>query len=291
METTFEGEETKILTSQEDKIKAFVQDSLDAHEEFLLSQSGKGSFENKPGSRVTKAEQSDQVLHKEKSDKDGHDKTSVVHSKGETGDGVKPECSAQEQERIPENVLDREQEEDDKKQTCGILFKRNKEARQAANMMKWFEKKQPSLVVTPEPDEVASLCVPGPLVTELEDPEQLETIHSPFQQSLHIDDLPDLEDVDAEDFTELFSSQQAIKPMIEVLSGGDGEDQNENICTLGENKHSFLTSGCNRSTQVSYSSSSLVYLENECAFKSLISEPNAKPVTTNPPKSLIEELD
>ncbi|XP_074536410.1 dynein axonemal assembly factor 1 [Halichoeres trimaculatus] len=288
LETTFEGEETQIWTSKEEKIKAFVQDSLDAHEEFLQSQPGKESFDNKPSNEVIDTEQSHQVFQKEKSDKGAHDKKSVVQSMGESGDKVNPECVAEDQERIP----DRKQENDNnqqQRQLHGILFMRNEEAREGANMMTQFENKQPSLVkvVTPEPDEVAPLHVPGPLVTKLEDPEQLETIHLPFYHSLHIDDLPDLEDVNTEDFAEVFSSQQAIKPLIEVLTGGDDDDQSENICTFGENEHSFLTS--DRSVVVS--SSSPVCPENEYAFTPLISEPAAKPSTTNPPHNLIEELD
>lgn len=277
-------------------MKAFVQDSLDAHDEFLQSQLGKGSFENEenePSSEVAEAEQSDQVFQNEKSDKYDHDQTSVEQSMEETGGDVNPGPSAQEQERIHENVFDGEQEEDDKEQQKQFneqLFKRYEETREAANMMKQSEKQQPSLVgvVTPEPDEVVKLCVPGPLVTEMEDPMQLETIHL---SSLLIDELPDLEDVDTEDFCEIFSPQQAIKPVIEVLTGDDDEDQSESVCTLDESKNPFLKSGCQGSTEEAYDFSSLLYPENDYTSNAVVSETAAEPATTDPPRSLIEELD
>lgn len=70
-------------------------------------------------------------------------------------------------------------------------------------------------------DGPGSVHGPGPLVTELQDEEQLENIHLSVHRSLRISDLPDLEDVDMEEFG---SPQQVITPKIEVLSEScDGE--------------------------------------------------------------------
>ncbi|XP_034556463.1 dynein assembly factor 1, axonemal [Notolabrus celidotus] len=302
LETPCEGMETQNVTSREEKIEAFVQDSLDAHEEFLQNQSREGSFENQPGSENTEVEPSGQVFQ-EKSEEDGHDKTTVMQPVEETAEEVNPEHSEEEQERISEKVLDKDEEDDkQQKQSCGILFERNEEAREAANMTQQFEKKQPSLVrvAPPKPDDVAPLCSPGPLTTELEDPEQLETIHLTLHRSLCIDDLPDLEDVDTEDFTEVVFSQQEFKPIIEVITGGEDEEdeptgnQSESICAFGEYESLFLTSGRDRSTEVCHSSSSLVYPEDEYAFEPLMCGPAEQPKvdgTSPPPSRLIEELD
>ncbi|XP_023207389.1 dynein assembly factor 1, axonemal [Xiphophorus maculatus] len=114
-----------------------------------------------------------------------------------------------------------------------------------------------------EEDELVPLHGPGPLVTELEDEEQLETIHLPINQSLRIDELPDLEDVDTEDF-----HQQDFKPKIEVISGdGDEETPAENqgggIFGLShDGTSSLFLGGCNKSTELS-NDSSLVYPEDE----------------------------
>ncbi|KAG7265970.1 hypothetical protein CRUP_022675 [Coryphaenoides rupestris] len=62
---------------------------------------------------------------------------------------------------------------------------------------------------------------PGPLVTELEEAEPLETIHLKLQQPLCIDDLPDLEDVDTEDedFTGFLFCKTGSRPKIQIISG------------------------------------------------------------------------
>ncbi|XP_054884625.1 dynein axonemal assembly factor 1 [Poeciliopsis prolifica] len=114
-------------------------------------------------------------------------------------------------------------------------------------------------------EELVPLHGPGPLVTELEDEEQLETIHLPISQSLRIDDLPDLEDVDTEDFPGT-SHQQDFKPKIEVISDGDEETQTENQGGVFGLSHdgtsSLFLGGCNKSVGLS-NNSSLVHPEDE----------------------------
>lgn len=58
---------------------------------------------------------------------------------------------------------------------------------------------------------------PGPLVTEVQDEEQLENIHLSTHRPLRISDLPDLEDVDMEGFT----SPQQVVAVISESSDGD----------------------------------------------------------------------
>ena len=156
------------------------------------------------------------------------------------------------------------------------------------------EKKQPPLVraAPPEADEVAPAHGPGPLVTELQDEEQLETILLPLHRSLHIDDLPDLEDVDDADFTATFSSQQPFKPMIEVISGDSDEDepsgnQSESITSTSSDASSTFT-------EVSEDSSSLSYSGDEDAYEPLILELVGNSETnqaSSPPRCQIEEVD
>ncbi|CAJ1065705.1 dynein axonemal assembly factor 1 [Xyrichtys novacula] len=302
LETPSEEKDAQVLTSpQEENIKAFMQDSLEVHEEFSPSQSTKGSFENLPDSEDIEAVQFGQESQEEEID---HDETTVIPPGKETREEVNPEQSAQEQNLIAANISKTEQEVDEKqqkKQACRIFSERDEEESEAVNMTAQFEKKQPSLVgvVAPEPDDVVSLCGPGPLVRELEDPEQLETIDLPLQRSLCIADLPDLEEVDTGDVIEAVSSQRAFKPKIEVITGSTDEDeavedQHESDPALSNNENSlFFMSGHNRSTDISQSFSSLVYPGDEDACEPLISEPVGQPrmVATSPPRCLIEELD
>lgn len=153
--------------------------------------------------------------------------------------------------------------------------------------------KQPPL---PEADDDVPVHSPGPRITELQDAELLETIHlPPASRSLRIDELPDLEDVDTEDFNAAFSCRQAFKPKIEVISGdSNGEApagiQSDSISTSAPAKSFlFLTSGCDKSPAVSGNSTSLVYPEDEGAP----SDPSNSKInrTSSPPRCLIEELE
>lgn len=191
-----------------------MQDSLDAHEDFLQSQSTEGPQEHQP----------DEGSQGEPLEKDDQDKSHIKQPVREEKEGADPGDSPQNQESTAGEMLETEKVVDNKQQNqaCGIRFMKDGAEREQAHLSERFEKKQSSLVraAPPEADEVVPAHGPGPLVTELEDAEQLETIHLPLHRPLRIDDLPDLEDVDTEDFTATFSSQEAFKPKIEVMSGG-----------------------------------------------------------------------
>lgn len=297
-ETPCEENDTQILTSsQGEKIQAFVQDSLDAHEEFLKTQSTLMSNEHQPKSGHLEAEQPGQGLERETLEKDDQDKSQVKRHVREEKEEVDPENSAQEQESIAGVMTGKS---DDTKQPN--QFMRNETERELADTSQQLEKKKLPLVkpAPPEADEAVPVHGPGALVTEMEDAEQLETIYLPVHRTLWTDDLPDLEEVDTEDLTVMFSSQQVLKPKIEVISGGTDEDepngnQSEVIPTFGPGKDSlFLLSGCVKSTGVSNRSSSLVYPEDEDALEPHIFEPVevSKPIqTSSPPRCLIEQLD
>ncbi|XP_041797323.1 dynein assembly factor 1, axonemal [Chelmon rostratus] len=301
-ETPCEENDTQNLTSsQGEKIQAFVQDSLDAHEEFLQSQSTQRPQEHQLNSGHLEAEQPGEGSQVELLEKDDQDKSHIKQPVTEEKEGVDPGDSPQEQESTAGKMLETEKVEDNKQQqkSCGMWFMKDGAGREQAHTSERFEKKQSSLVraVPPEADKVGPAHGPGPLVTELEDAGQLETIHLPPHRPLFIDDLPDLEDVDTDDLTVTFSSQQAFKPKIEVMPGGT--DQDEPIWNRSEGnsifrpyKNSLVTmNGCDNSTGLSNSSSSLVCpLDGE----PLRSEPAGKSKTiqtSSPPCCLIEELE
>ncbi|XP_029374092.1 dynein axonemal assembly factor 1 [Echeneis naucrates] len=276
--------ETEVLTSpreekdtQDEKIQAFVQDSLDAHERFTESQATKSELiETKP------SEWSEED-HLEKDEQDA-ELQQLVREARET---TEPEKLAQEQESMAANILDREKLEDNKQQVSdAVQLMRNETTNKPANRSQLCEKKQPHSVkpAPSEADEVVETYGPGPLVTELEDAEQLETIHLPLHRSLNIDDLPDLDDVDPEDFTATLSPQQVFKQKIEVISGGSNGD--ETATTLNPHRGSLFT-------EVSNNSSSLMYQGDRDAHEPFIFKPEGKSKTnqTSPPRFLIEELD
>nr|XP_061797118.1 dynein axonemal assembly factor 1-like [Nerophis lumbriciformis] len=60
---------------------------------------------------------------------------------------------------------------------------------------------------------------PGPLVTELVNAEKLETI--PLIAPLHVDNLPDLEDLEPINISEMSSSEMMLRPTTEVVLGKD----------------------------------------------------------------------
>ncbi|XP_033970473.1 dynein assembly factor 1, axonemal [Trematomus bernacchii] len=163
-----------------------------------------------------------------------------------------------------------------------------KENPEQENMIEQFGEKQLSPVEDALPPHG-----PGPLVTELEDDEQLETIHLRLQRSLRIDDLPDLEDVDTEDYTAMFSSQQAYRPKIEVVSGSSEEEEStesdsDNGPSFGQDEMaSFLKSG---SSEVSNSSYALVYPGDGAIHSEPVLKIKPKQIPS-PPRCLIEELE
>ncbi|KAM6932718.1 dynein axonemal assembly factor 1 [Lycodopsis pacificus] len=296
-ETPCEENDTQFPTSPKgEMIQSFVKDCLDAHEEFLHSQSTQEPNGHQPNCDNLEAEQPGDGFQEDQLEEDDQEKSQVKQPVTEEKEVVNPEHSAQEQESTAGKMLETENT-DDKQQ---VII--NEAVREQANLSEPFEEKQPPLLRAgpPDADEVVAAHGPGPLVTELEDADQLETIHLPPHRSLRIDDLPDLEDVDTDNFTAMFSSQQVYKPTIEVISGGSGEDdtignQSEGFPAVGSDRNSlFLMSGCNKSTGVCSNSSSLVYPEDGNTLEPCIFEPAGKfkpKQTSSPPRCLIEELE
>ncbi|KAG7475157.1 dynein assembly factor 1, axonemal [Solea senegalensis] len=215
--TLCEEHDTQILTSSQEKMQAFEQDCMDAHEEFLQNQ-----VTHKCSLRTELTEQTQEPsegwlreqIEKEVQDQYKPQQLLVREEKGR----VTPE---------QKHFTETHKEGDNKQQQNkpGVLqFTRKEAGRMQINT---GEKKQPPLLMAAPPEADTSTYGPGPLVTELKDVEQLETIHLPLHRSLLIDDLPDLEDVDSEDFAEMVSVQQLIRPLIEVISGGSSCEDEE----------------------------------------------------------------
>ncbi|KAF0030596.1 hypothetical protein F2P81_017327 [Scophthalmus maximus] len=288
LNTPCEENNTQIVTSSQEKIQAFVQDSLDAHEEFLQSQEAQKC---KPQSEHAEAEQPRDGLQGEQLEKGDQTELQMKRPVREEKEGLNPEKSAKEQESSAENMLETEKVEDYKKlnQSHVIQLLIKEAEKEQVNVSELHETKQPPPVraAPPEADEVVPTYGPGPLVTELRDVEQLETIHLPLHRSLHIDDLPDLEDVDTDDFTGMFFSQQVSKPMIEVISGGSDEDE-----PTGNQSEIISTSPAASSvfTEVSSISSSLVYPGDRDGIFEPVEKSKTNQISTSP-HCLIEELE
>ncbi|XP_060929478.1 dynein axonemal assembly factor 1-like [Limanda limanda] len=267
----------KISTSQME-IRAKVQSSLDAHEAFLQ---GQATHTQKPESEQVEADQTSEGLEREQLEKGDQNKSNMNQP-------LREEKEEQEQDGAAEIVLETEKADDHKQQ------QNQSHAIQQTNMRENGEKEQPPLVraAPPEAEEVAPAHGPGPLVTELQDEDQLETTVLPLHRSLHVDDLPDLEDVDDADFTATFSSQQLFKPMIEVISGSSDEEepsgnQSESITTISPDASPTFP-------EVSEVSSSLWYPGDEDAPEPLILELVAKSETNQDffcRRCRIEEVD
>ncbi|KAM9545050.1 uncharacterized protein ACWYII_036151 [Salvelinus alpinus] len=150
---------------------------------------------------------------------------------------------------------------------------------------------------------------PGPMVTEVEETEDLETIHLGPRPPLRIDDLPDLEDVDVEDPDSIciFSSQRVFRPMIEIVSGDNNDvdpiiHQSGTVWTTETTPtpgpcSSSLFRVCDKTSNKS-PTNHLVALDPEAgdAPELVISEPQGEPRQRQSPEAskpgcLIEELD
>ncbi|XP_047449610.1 dynein axonemal assembly factor 1 [Mugil cephalus] len=269
-------ESTQMSTPlQGEKIRTFVEDTLDAHEEFLQSQSEQ-ELSQQPNSNHLE-EQPVEVVQGEQSERDDQDQS----QNSVRNVSLNPEHPLQEQETIVGKKVDSNEQQ--QSHPGEIKFTKSE-----AESKHSVSKQAP----LPEVNDIVETHGPGPLVTELEEAEQLETIRLTPSCSLHIDDLPDLEDVDVEEYAEMFPSKQAFKPKIEVISGGSDDDeeawnQSKSISTFSpHNKSLFLLSDGKKSTGPSISSSSLVYPEDvEVSYQSNLNQ------TSSPPRCLIEELE
>ncbi|KAM4627514.1 dynein axonemal assembly factor 1 [Polymixia lowei] len=312
---------TQILSSsQGGKIQAFVWDSLEAHEEFLQKQreSTKGPDEDKLDREHLEGVQSGEGMVREQLENYHHNQEERKKSVG--GEKDNPEWSKREQigESTAADMFKKEQLKDAQQQSgtnqsCKIQSVRNQAESGQTNKEELEREhsqwKQPFLTMRApsEPDEVITAHGPGPLVTELEEGEHLETIHLQSHRSLCIDDLPDLEDLNMEDgeSASFFSLQQESRPKIEVISGNSDEDQpiryqSETVLAskttpiLGPDTDLLLIKSKHKASyEVSTNSSGLVNTEAGDAPDPVALEPqgNSKPDQVSPPRCLIEELD
>lgn len=257
---------------EQDNIQSFVQSSFDAYEECMQSQESNGHLANSGDLEVEEPGHGSQGKELDEDDQGKPDE----QPEEEEAEEVVPDDSSQEEECVEEEMFQTQKDEDVKEpeNSHGIRF-----PREEANVNE------------------KSTHGPGPLVTELEDAEELETIHLSLHRPLRIDDLPDLEDVDPEEV--VFSSRQDYRPKIEVIAGGsDDEDEpkgslNEDAPSFAPDAHS-LFSMSSRISSPGASDMSLLHLSDEVSQEPLVFEPkgNAKSSQTCPPaRCLIEELD
>lgn len=82
-------------------------------------------------------------------------------------------------------------------------------------------------LVTAAPSETLG---PGPLVTDMEDVDDLETIFLSLKNSLRVDDLPDLPELEAP--PSLFSTEQAHTPNMGVVSCSSDDDDDDEVDSL-----------------------------------------------------------
>ncbi|KAK2847061.1 hypothetical protein Q5P01_010060 [Channa striata] len=286
----FEEDNTQIFTSsQEKKIQAFVEESLHAHEEFLQSLTTEEPSEELRNREHLDAEQPDQTLQKESSEKNDPDKErQPVREDKENPDQSASETEGKGAERLGRGQGTKQDNTQIQSEQVNILELKSEQC----------EKKHPLLATSwsPKADKVAPAHCPGPLVTEFEDTEHIETIELSLHHSLCIDDLPDLEDIDTEDFAAATSPKQMFKPTIEVIS-----ESSDNVEKTGNQIDTVFTFNSDNSSlfsQTSIDSSLLVYEDSEAALKPLILEPVGKARTnqaSSPPQSslccLIEELE
>lgn len=243
-ETQSEESDAQITTPAQD---AFVQDSLDAHEEFLESQSTQ-----EQESSAGEMQESEEAEDTEQPDLSSADQFVEVETEKEE----------------PETILLLEEES----------------------------------LVTAGSLEADVAHGPGPLITEVEDVEELETIFLSLKGSLCTDDLPDLEDVDTDHPPDVFCSHQVLIPNIRVVSGSTDEDeppdyQSEDIPAFGSDEDPlFMQSSCRKPRVVPSKPTLLLYPEDEDALEL---EPHIfgaagklKPVIApSRPCCLIEEID
>lgn len=299
------------MSSSREKIQAFVQDSLDAHEEFLQKQglSAKGPDNDRLDSEHGEGKQLGQGFSIEQLQNNEQKQSEIKQSVTEEEEAVHTE--QREGENTTVEVLEGEQVQETQvsgTESCRDLFERNQADIGQENQLKLeteqCESKQPPLIVTApsEPDETVTVHGPGPLVTELDDEEHLEIISLSPHRPLCIDDLPDLEDVDTEDqdITTIFSSQRVSRPKIEIISADSDEDeptreQIEPTPTVAPYTNSlFFESDRNTPAGVCNKSSSMVDLKAGDALEPQIFELQGRSKTNQascPPHCLIEELD
>lgn len=265
-----------------EKIQSIVRESLFAPEEFLKDQSTQESQERQQNNEP-EVVQGSQSLKEDLPEKEDQGKFPVTQPVRKEKEEMNTGNVPQEDEGVAGEML--ETTEDSKE----------------PNLKEQMAMTQLPLIrpVPLEADKTILVHGPGPLITEMEDKEWLETIHLPLQRTLFTDDLPDLEDVDTEEFTTMFSPHQVSKPKIEIISGGTDDDETpgnqiESIPTFGTHKNSLFLPSSSKPTAVYSKSSSLVYPEDENTHQPCIIEPVGESKsgnTSSQPCYLIEELE
>lgn len=158
---------------------------------------------------------------------------------------------------------------------------------------------EPLVTVAP-----AETLGPGPLVTDMEDVDELETIFLSLKNSLRVDDLPDLPELEAP--PSLFSLAEARTPNMGVVSCSSDDDDNDDAEAGGnlsrvvpafalEREPPFTVAPETKSPHGK--AASLVYPEDEDLLEMQthsIFGATAKPrplIAPSRPSCLIEEID
>lgn len=202
-DSTSEGNHPEPSNPALAKMQVFEQDCADAHEEFIKNQhTDTGTIDER-----RECDQSSTDMNNQVTEENG---APPLQQRAQNLDN---DAAATEIEITTDN-----------KQLRELRFKRKEVELVQAEV----SEHQPPLIqpVGPGEDDVVTIHGPGPLVTELKDMEEMETIDLPLHRSLLIDDLPDLEDVDTEQFSAAEFNQQVCRPLIEVISG-DSSEQGE----------------------------------------------------------------
>lgn len=143
---------------------------------------------------------------------------------------------------------------------------------------------------------------PGPLVTDIEDVDELETIFLSLKNSLRVDDLPDLPELEAP--PSLLSPEQAHTPNMGVVSCSSDDDDEDAVDSLSrvlpafalEREPPFTLAPQTKPPQRT-KAASLVYPEDEDLLglhTESIFGATAKPrplIAPSRPSCLIEEID
>lgn len=271
-----------MISPQDEKIKTFVEDSLDAHEEYLQCQATDESNEQ-PNRVYVQAEDPREEGEGDKLDKDNEDPSRIKPRVDKESVNLLGSAGAKGSKKVKKLEIEQviQQENQSGRDQLMMNEAEGEQSRIVKSKSEQCEKKPPP---PPEAEKVAH-C-PGPLVTELEDADQTETIQLPMHKSLHIEDLPDLEDVDTKEFPPMVFSQQVSKPKIEVISGGSDEDE------PSRNQKESFTFSPDKILSFSESSNSSSPLLHANDWEALGFIPVGTTKQSPPPQcSLIEELD
>ena len=239
MESQSSCDEMKIICSSHGKkIEAFVQDSLEANEEFLQSQREPVELgDEQKLCKDLEAGQPGEGLMIEKQEEDDYSpKEMQKNIEGDLDSEESPERSDIEAEESVSGAAGLSEEghlQDepdmwiDKPQRTHLEKKRTEPGHETEEHRReqgdWKQPDPEPPMAPSGPGDMALMMTsagPGPLVTDLEEVEPLRTIHLKSHQPLCIADLPDLEDVDTEDKD---ITGFLTRPKIQIISGGDDD--------------------------------------------------------------------